>query len=259
MKKLLKKIFNLFGYKVSKNNSKDNFRFEDLTKILISKDNPLVFDVGANKGQSITKYKNLFNNPEIHSFEPNIDEINILKEKYKNDKKLFLNNVAVGNEKGKLELNINAISGHSSFKKLVPNTTWIKKRSSQINIDEKNYTTKKINSEIITLDDYAREKSISNIDILKIDTQGFEDKVLLGAQKLLKENKIKLIQLELIFSEIYEDPLHIYDVEKILIPNNYKIFGISNNGNLARDYIYQSDFIYISKDTYENFKLNSSQ
>ena len=70
MKKLLKKIFNLFGYKVSKNNSKDNFRFEDLTKILISKDNPLVFDVGANKGQSITKYKNLFNNPEIHSFEP---------------------------------------------------------------------------------------------------------------------------------------------------------------------------------------------
>ena len=111
-----------------------------------------------------------------------------------------------------------------------------------------------LNTEIITLDEYVKEKNISNIDILKIDTQGFEDKVLLGAQNLLKNNRIKLIQLELIFSEIYENPPNIYDVEKTLIPNNYKLFGISNGGSLISHYIYQSDFIYISNDTYENFK-----
>ena len=78
--------------------------------------------------------------------------------------------------------------------------------------------------------------------------------MLLGALNLLKNNRIKLIQLELIFSEIYEGPLQIYDVEKMLIPNNYKLFSISNGGSLFTDYIYQSDFIYISNDTYENFK-----
>ena len=254
MKTLIQKLVNLFGYKVMKIKSTDATDLDDLTKSLITKSEPVIFDVGANKGQSITRYKKLFQNPIIHSFEPNIDEVNILKQKYINDKNLYLNNVAVGDKKGNLEFNINARSGHSSFKNLIPNTTWIKKRSNSIKIDDKNYTTKKVNAEVITLDDYVNEKNLTNIDILKIDTQGFEDKVLLGAQNLLKNNRIKLIQLELIFSEIYENPLNIYDVEKTLIPNNYKLFGITNGGSLISDYQYQADFIYISNDTYENFK-----
>ena len=113
-------------------------------------------------------------------------------------------------------------------------------------------------TKIITLDDYAEKKNIDTIDILKIDTQGYEDKVLEGANQLLKKNKIKIIQLELIFSEIYENPLAIFDVEKFLIPNNYKLFGTSNGGSLISDYIYQVDHIYVSADTYENFKENKS-
>ena len=226
MKTFIQKIINLFGYKIMRVTSTDATDLDGLTKYLITKSDPVIFDVGANKGQSITRYKKLFQNPIIHSFEPNVDEVNIIKQKYINDKNLYLNNVAVGDKKGNLEFNITAKSGHSSFKNLIPNTTWIKKRSNSIKIDDKNYTTKKVNAEVITLDDYVNEKNLTNIDILKIDTQGFEDKVLLGAQNLLKNNRIKLIQLELIFSEIYENPLNIYDVEKTLIPNNYKLFGI---------------------------------
>lgn len=254
MKTFIQKIINLFGYKIMRVTSTDATDLDGLTKYLITKSDPVIFDVGANKGQSITRYKKLFQNPIIHSFEPNVDEVNIIKQKYINDKNLYLNNVAVGDKKGNLEFNITAKSTHSSFKNLIPNTTWIKKRSNSIKIDDKNYTTKKVNAEVITLDDYVNEKNLTNIDILKIDTQGFEDKVLLGAQNLLKNNKIKLIQLELIFSEIYENPLNIYDVEKTLIPNNYKLFGISNGGSLISHYINQSDFIYISNDTYESFK-----
>ena len=254
MKNIIQKLVNLFGYKITKLKSTIPYNLDDITKFLITKSDPVILDVGANKGQSINRYKKLFSNPIIHSFEPNIDEVNILKSKYINDKNLYLNNVAVGDKKGNLEFNINVRSGHSSFKNLIPNTTWIKKRSKRFKVDDKNYTTKKINAEIITLDDYVNEKNFTNIDILKIDTQGFEDKVLLGAKNLLKNNRIKLVQLELIFSEIYEDPLNIYDVEKTLIPNNYKLFGINNGGSLISNYIYQSDFIYISNDTYENFK-----
>ena len=254
MKKFIQKVINLFGYRISKIIIANATNLDALTKSLITKSDPIIFDVGANKGESIIRYKKLYKNPIIHSFEPNIDEVNILKLKYIDDKNLHLNNVAVGNKRGNLEFNINARISHSSVKNLIPNTTWIKKRSKSINIDDKNYTTKKVNAEIITLDDYVNEKNLTNIDVLKIDTQGFEDKVLLGAQNLLKNNRIKLIQLELIFSEIYENPLNIYDVEKTLIPNNYKLFGIANGGSLISQSKYQSDFIYISYDTYENFK-----
>lgn len=143
MKKFIQKIFNFFGYKVMKSRSIDISDLNLITQFLIIKSNPVILDVGANKGQSITRYKKLFQSPVIHSFEPNIDEINILKKKYYNDKNLFLNNLAVGEKKGNLEFNINAVSGHSSFKKLIPNTTWIKKRSNTINIDEKNIRQKK--------------------------------------------------------------------------------------------------------------------
>ena len=105
--------------------------------------------------------------------------------------------------------------------------------------------------------DSEKKNNIENIDILKIDTQGYEDKVLQGAQNLIKENRIKLIQVEIIFSEIYEDPLQIYDIEKILIPNDYKLFAISNGGSLISKYSYESDFIYIAADTYKDFKANS--
>jgi len=245
MKNFIQKLINLTGYKLMKLRSIDKDDRDGITKILIDNQKPVIFDVGANKGQSIDRYKKLFKNPIIHSFEPNAKEVEKIKKKYENDEQLFLNNVAIGEKPGSLEFNINAISSHSSFKNLIPNTTWIKKRSQLAKIQSEKYTIEKILTKIITLDDYAKKNNINDVDILKIDTQGYEDKVLQGAQQLLKNEKIKMIQLELIFSEIYEKPLQIFDVEKFLIANNYKLFSISNGGSLISHYVYQADFIYI--------------
>jgi FkbM family methyltransferase len=257
LKNFIQKLIKSLGYKIIKSSSIEKSDLDAMTKLVIKKSEPVIFDVGANVGQSIKRYKKIFENPILHSFEPSIDAVNILKEKYKNEKDLFVINSAVGEKDENLEFNINASTTHSSFKKLIPNTTWIKKRSKTANVDSNEYTTKKVSTKIITLDDYVEKNNINNIDILKIDTQGYEDKVLLGAKNLITNNKIKLIQLELIFSEIYENPLQIYDIEKILMPNNYKLFGISNSGSLISDYIFQVDLLYVSQDTYKDFKLIS--
>ena len=131
-----------------------------------------------------------------------------------------------------------------------------KKRSDSVKNDPLNYTLETRDVDIIRLDDYTSENNIKEIDILKIDTQGYESKVLNGCTNLLKKNSIKVIKLELIFSEIYENPLNIYDVEKHLIPNEYKLFAISNAGNLYSNYIFQIDFIYVSNEIYLKFKKN---
>ena len=260
IKKTIQNIFNFFGYKISKINTIESTDLDKITTLLTDVKEPIIFDVGGNAGQSIERYKKLFPKCKIHSFDPIKYELDKLTLKYQNDKSVILNNVAIGEKPGNLDFNINVLSGSSSFKNLIPNTTWIKERSKAINIDSKNFIpeTKKINTKVITLDDYCNDENIHQIDILKIDVQGYEDKVLEGAIKLLKMNKIKLIQLELIFSEIYQDTLSIYDVEKYLIPNKYTLFGISNAGSLITHYIYQQDHIYISGDTYENFKKNKS-
>tara|TARA_E500000178_G_scaffold66392_2_gene63635 strand:+ start:937 stop:1716 length:780 start_codon:yes stop_codon:yes gene_type:complete len=253
LKKIINKILGFLGYKISKISAKKKPDLDYITQIFTEKLDPIIFDIGANKGQSIERYKKMFENCYIHSFEPNIDEINNLENKYKDEKRLFLNNLAIGEKEEITSFNINSISGHSSFLKVNPNTNWLKMRSKRIGVDPKNYTIKKVKTKLITLDKYAIDNQIDNIDILKIDTQGYEDKVLLGAKNLIEKNKIKIIQLELIFSQVYQKQLQIYDIEKILIPNKYKLFAISNKGSLNEDVIFQSDFLYLSSDKYEKF------
>ena len=52
MKNLINKLINLFGYKIIKVSSIDKSDLNQITKILIQKPEPIIFDVGANKGQS---------------------------------------------------------------------------------------------------------------------------------------------------------------------------------------------------------------
>lgn len=257
MKKFLQKSINFFRYKISKIKTIEKYDLDKIIEYINKKEKPTIFDVGANKGQSIKRFKKIYKDCVIHSFEPGGAECDEIRSKYKNDKSIFVNNVGVGEKKGVLEFYINAKTTHSSFKQLDKKTTWIKKRAEVQNIKSDRYTISKELKQIITLDDYALQNKINLIDILKIDTQGYEDKVIAGAKNLIRDNKIKIIQVEIIFSEIYENSLNIYDIEKFLIPSGYKLFGFSNAGSLASNYIFQSDFIYISKDTYEEFKKNS--
>ena len=91
-----------------------------------------------------------------------------------------------------------------------------------------------------------KKYEIGNIDFLKIDTQGYEEFVLEGSQNLLKENKIKIIKLEMIFSDLYSKKHSFFDIEKHL-QNNYKLISINNFGNTIDDANFNCDVIYVSK------------
>ena len=59
MRKIIKKLINKFGYNISRINKKyENINLDDLElSRKINNINPIVFDVGGNKGQSIEKFK----------------------------------------------------------------------------------------------------------------------------------------------------------------------------------------------------------
>ena len=52
-----------------------------------------------------------------------------------------------------------------------------------------------------TVDDYMREKEINTVDFMKLDVKLYEDKVLEGSLNSLKNNKIKIIEVEVIFND----------------------------------------------------------
>ena len=212
------------------------------------KSNPTIFDIGANQGQSIERFKKIFDNPIIHAFEPIDFEFNKFEKKYSKEKNIILNNCAVGDKNCYRDFNITVKTGNSSFNKITPNTQWLKTRSSQFNISPENYTKNTKSTKIITLDSYCLENQIENIDILKIDTQGYEDKVLEGAQEIMKKEIIYTIESEIMFDDVYEKYFTFTDLEKYLIPNNFRLAGINTtNNNLFSGIVFFADVLYFNK------------
>ncbi len=63
---------------------------------------------------------------------------------------------------------------------------------------EKSYGLKSTSTQIAlsTLDEFVKNNNIKNIDLLKIDTEGSEYKVLLGAKRTLEKGKVKIVLFE---------------------------------------------------------------
>lgn len=79
-----------------------------------------------------------------------------------------------------------------------------------------------------TLGRFCEESGIAHIGFLKIDTEGFELEVLLGAEEMMASSKISAIQFE--FGSNYLDtPHHFFDFWKVLSPK-YSVHRILRHG-----------------------------
>lgn len=248
IKKILKNIINILGFKISKiNNKYKKLSFDDIHKIKINIESPIIFDVGANQGQSIRRFKKIFPKSIIHAFEPIKEEFDKLQNEFKSDSNIFLNNCALGDSLGKNKFNIMASTGHSSFFKIRPNTEWLKIRSKEFGAAENGYIKKVVDVKINTINNYCNNNNILKIDILKLDTQGFEEKILAGASEIIP--RIKLIETELMFDDVYEKRLNFYDVEKYILKHNFRLLAIEplNFSNLLEGYMFCVDAIYLNE------------
>ena len=249
LKKNIRKILEFFGVEVRlKPKFSKVLNFNDIYKLKIENNEPIIIDVGANRGQSIERFLKIFKSPKIFAFEPNPEIFKQTNQKYKDYKNITINNLGIAKNECNMPLNVTINSGNSSFHDLTKDSEWLKIRSKQFNTTPDNYITKKVNVNCTTLDNYCEQEKIENIDILKIDTQGFEDEVLLGSNNLIKEKKIKFIEVEIMFDQVYTKTMSFNDIESKL-HNNYKLYGIDYQGfkNLSEGYMFAMDALYINK------------
>ena len=130
IKKSIQKIIGSLGYEIRKKEIKNQVFDEIIKKRLDSK--PIIFDVGANQGQSIKRFRSIFSDPIIHSFEPLKEDFSKMNNVFKNNDKVFLNNFAVGDKIEIKNLNVTRKSDNSSFNDITIGTDWIKKEVSKI-------------------------------------------------------------------------------------------------------------------------------
>lgn len=235
--KFFQSIFNFFGIRVSRFRQAQNMIFTNLHTKKIKK-NSIIFDVGANVGTITDKFLTELSPQSIHAFEPNDEAFKILQTKFFNNKKIVLNNFALGEKKTTKKLNYTLKSGNSSFNNLNLKSKWIHEKASTYKVKPNQYAFTKKVSKIITIDDYVKKNKIKKIDLMKIDTQGFEANILKGSRNSLKKI-IKNIELEIMLDDCYEVNMSFYKIEKILNPFNFKLIGLYSN---KRDIFEKSNF-----------------
>ncbi len=262
LKNFIYKIIRSSGYEligrknIVKHNSYDaihKFILKEFVYKNIEDSKVIIFDVGANEGDSIMRFNNIFQNTFIHSFEPNP----FLIQKIKNSKNLRnykLNSIALSDKKEKKKFHFYKAHRVSSFYPMVENS----KYKSQRFKDESDEEVKEI--DVSTLDEYCKNNKIDKIDLLKIDTQGSEADVLAGSKHMLSNKLINIIELEYIIGIAHKNSCNLYDIEKQLYEFGYKLIAIENADNVLSFSNYQTNLIYVKKDIYldiERFHQNN--
>jgi FkbM family methyltransferase len=156
----------------------------------VESDRPMVFDVGANYGQTIANLRKVFARPVIHAFEPGRDTFVELRHRTAGIPDLHLNNVALGPRAESRTFLDNEDDQMSSL--LEPS------------VDAWGEIKARYPVQVLTVDDYCAGHGIDRIDILKTDTQGFDLQVLEGAQRMMAARAVHLVYMEIIFSDMYK-------------------------------------------------------
>ncbi len=209
---------------------KDKFNRERLLQELTVNSKPLIFDIGAHHGESVNYFKNILPDANIYSFEPDPDSFSILTSK--NVKEVLYFNLALSDKDGKETFYRNNISHTNSLLKVnISSKDSIGISQAAIENDAQYFDSfnNEISVDTMRLDSFIKEHSINKIDILKIDVQGAEYRVLCGGNAALA--KTKVVVMELSFFDYYEHQTTFLDVEKILVPLGFRLFSISEISN----------------------------
>jgi FkbM family methyltransferase len=222
---------------------------------VLGKTNPkLCIDVGANIGV-YSKCLIKFTEAKIIAFEPLPAAFKLLKKLEKFHKKRFFPyNVGLSNQTASVNLFCpNNLSELATYDKNYNQVTFFKSDS-----------IRRISSKIVTLDEfYKRNKQFffkDGLDFIKIDTEGHEYEVLLGAKFLIKECKPNFIQIEINQYQLLKNQnlyticklLPDYDIFQILPFNSglKKIISTHPNNNI----FHLSNFVFIKKKFLNNNK-----
>lgn len=238
MRDYLNKIIGLSGYQIKKKKYLYD-PFENLIKSINHFKIKSVIDVGANKGQFVNKlYKNNFNG-SVLSFEPLYDEYNYIKKlSEKNPNWKIEERCALGKKNLKKKFYISGNRESSSLLEILPKHTDLRPESKIIDVQT---------VEVKKLNNFKKKilKMKKNI-LLKIDTQGSEIDVLLGADKII--NNFNCIFVEVSLVSLYLNQKLWLEIIRYLNKLNFEVWSVDQllKNNITGQ-TYQLDIFFYKK------------
>lgn len=163
-------------------------------------------DIGANKGHVVAHFARRFPDARIFALEPAQSTFDLLKTKFAQNEKISLHCLALDLEPRSAHFtNLPGSTGNTLTEK--PG-----QRTNQI--------------EVTTGDLFCRSQKIGSIDFLKIDTEGFDLRVLAGFTEILRFRKVRFLQVECTTTLDNHFHVHLERFIHFLHPYGYRLFGL---------------------------------
>jgi FkbM family methyltransferase len=172
----------------------------------------VIFDIGANRGDTVQKYLDYYPSATVYAFEPFPETFETLQTRFSKNKSVHCYPFAISNIKSEQVLFVNKSADTNSL---------FKPQKAGLSSDKEVENKGTIRVPTITIDLFCSENNIRHIDILKMDIQGGELNALKGAENLLTNKLIDLIYSEVFFIEQYESQAFFHDISGFLFQHNY--------------------------------------
>lgn len=185
------------------------------------------FDIGAHRGETIQLFAKNFKIKNFYSFEASQTNFEFLKRNSEKFSKknpninIKIKNVALGNEKKQITIKHLSESSSSTINEIDISSKYFKKKSFFLydNKDRNNFYIDETTQQI-KLEDFILDNNIDKIDFLKIDTEGYEIKVLQGLGNQFK--KVSVIMFEHHYHNMIIKNYKFSDINNFLKKNNFK-------------------------------------
>jgi FkbM family methyltransferase len=187
MKKLLRRIVERLGYRYFKiaYQPVGLDHAHDVARFLGSATNlKVVFDVGANEGQTAEDYVRAFPCAQIYSFEPVAATYKSLVDRVSRLSRVKTFQLAIADSNRTARIQPVPVSGLNSLRNELSNSC--SSSSGEL-------------ITIRTLDSFCAEENVNHIDLLKTDTEGFDLEALNGGEAMLRARHIQFIFAEVTF------------------------------------------------------------
>lgn len=216
IKHKFKKLFRAFGYDLSRY-SPASHALARRRQFLHSYNIDTIFDIGANSGQFAQQMRDdLGYTKRIVSFEPLSSAFELLRVKAGSDENWDTLNIALGDTEEKREINIAGNSYSSSLLNMLP--AHLNSAPASKYIGREIIEVKKLDS---IFSDLCNAR---NRVYMKIDTQGYERRVLSGAEKSLLN--IDTVQMEMSLIPMYESDSLLVEMCEFMTSNGYSLVSI---------------------------------
>lgn len=159
----------------------------DLQRLTAKSPLRIIFDVGANLGQTAAKLTSDFPEAQIYSFEPVPTSFAQMVATVAALPRVHAFNLAMGDAPGTAHIHLTDHSGSNTLKDVAGSTGAVE-------------------VQVETIDTFCAAHGIASIDLLKIDVEGFELNVLSGARHMLETGAVRFVFAECVFTPNAEMP-----------------------------------------------------